>query len=116
MAKINSNALAIKHLLIHLATGSHSVFKLSELTGLRRLTIYDWFKLWRKKPNNIIYVSHWSKGVNRGHCTAHYSLGYKMDDEPRPPRQDKITKNKKLRERNKAYKERMKARNEQASK
>jgi hypothetical protein len=108
MGRPNTNASVLKELIKHLQTGVYSVEKLAELTGLRRLTIYEWFKIWHRKPDNIIYISHWTKGTVRGHCTAHYSLGFRGEDVPRPARQSKAVKNKKLRERLKRFREREK--------
>lgn len=98
-AKVNLNILGWRELLLQLQNGAYSSQQLADSTGLRRLTVDEYLRELHKYPN-LVYKAVQKKNGPRGHVTAYWSWGYCMEDAPRPPKQSRSEKNKRLRERN----------------
>lgn len=83
MSSFSFKIIWTKHLIEALCRGSYSAQELSEITGVRRLTIDYYLRLWHRKPN-IVYISRYKKTGPRGHVTACWSFGYMQEDTERP--------------------------------
>lgn len=55
-----------------------------KLTGLCNSTVSRWLGVLHATPNNLVYISGWTRKGTRGNYTARWSTGFCMQDVPKP--------------------------------
>lgn len=81
------NVAALKVLLNAIAVMPKSQYEIKDITGLTNSTISRWLgHLHLRTPDqkNLVYISEWKRKSERGNWTAMWSLGYGLDDAPKP--------------------------------
>ena len=95
--KISIEAIAWKHMIALMCAREVNRAQIKEATGLSQTTINRWLAVLHQAPNNLIYISRYSRSVTAGPYTEWYSFGFCQQDVPRPRPLTKVERNKKAR-------------------
>ena len=90
----------VKNFLIALEKRSHTARELADITGLRRLTIYQYLKVFNKGPLNIVFIEGYRKlPGKKGKPEALWRYGFCRENALMPPKQSQKIKNEKAKTR-----------------
>jgi len=95
--KISIEAVAWKHMIALMCTREVSRAQIREATGLSQTTVNRWLAVLHQAPNNLIYISKYTRSVASGPYTEWYSFGFCQQDIPRPKPLTKVERNRKAR-------------------
>lgn len=95
--KISIEAIAWKHMIALMCAREVNRAQIREATGLSQTTVNRWLAVLHQAPNNLIYISKYTRSATVGPYTEWYSFGFCQQDVPRPRPLTKVERNRKAR-------------------
>jgi hypothetical protein len=95
--KISLEAIAWKHMIALMCVRETNRAQIREATGLSQTTVNRWLAVLHQAPNNLIYISKYTRSATVGPYTEWYSFGFCQQDVPRPRPLTKAERNRKAR-------------------
>jgi hypothetical protein len=93
-------AIAWKQMIALMCTREVTRAHIREHTGLSQTTVNRWLAVLRIRPNNLIYISKYTRSATVGPYTEWYRFGFCEADVPRPVPLTKSERMARIRRRN----------------